>query len=195
MKNKNNTRQDFYFKKAKEENYPARSVYKLKEIDDKYQIIKRGDIVLDLGCAPGSWSLYLSRKVGSRGEVIGIDLRKVEIERNENLKLIQGDIKDYQELIQDEKIFDVIVSDMAPDTTGIHSLDVGKSLELVNIALEIVRNNLRNGGSFVCKIFEGEGTEDFLRRVKLLFSFVKQFRPNAVRKHSREFYLIAKNKK
>jgi len=84
---------------------------------------------------------------------------------------------------------------MAPDTTGIHSLDVGKSLELVNIALEIVRNNLRNGGSFVCKIFEGEGTEDFLRRVKLLFSFVKQFRPNAVRKHSREFYLIAKNKK
>ena len=151
MKSQNNPRQDFYFKKAKEENYPARSVYKLKEIDEKYKIVEKGDIVLDIGCAPGSWSLYLSKKVGPKGKIVGIDLKKIDIAPPANVQFIEGDIRDYSKKL--EQVFSLVVSDAAPQTTGVHTLDVAKSLSLAESALNIAENNLKQGGSFVCKIF------------------------------------------
>jgi len=189
MKKDKNTREDFYSKKAKQENYPARSVYKLKEIDEKYRIIKRGDFVLDIGCAPGSWMIYLGKRVGRKGNVIGVDLEDINIVLKDNTKFIKGDIRECVDVFQEK--FDVIVSDAAPKTTGVHSIDVAKSLELAKISLKIVKKSLKPNGNFVCKIFEGEGEQEFLREIKTLFSFVKPFRPNAVRKHSREVYLIA----
>jgi 23S rRNA (uridine2552-2'-O)-methyltransferase len=190
MKKPKNTRQDSYFKKAKEENYPARSVYKLQEINKKYRLVKPGDFVLDIGCAPGSWMIYLSDKVGRKGKVIGVDISDLKIPLKENMKFIKGDIK---ELVNNfEEKFDMIVSDAAPGTSGVHFVDVAKSLELGKAALDIVKQSLKPRGIFICKIFEGEGTAEFLKEIKTSFISVKSFRPSAVRKYSREFYLIAK---
>lgn len=190
MKRQKDTRQDSYFKKAKEENYPARSVYKLQEINKKYRLVKPGDFILDIGCAPGSWMIYLSEKVGRKGKVIGVDIVDLKIPLKENMKFIKGDIK---ELVNNfEEKFDMIVSDAAPGTSGVHFVDVAKSLELGKAALDIVKQSLKPRGIFICKIFEGEGTAEFLKEIKTLFISVKSFRPSAVRKYSREFYLIAK---
>lgn len=183
-------RQDYYFKKAKEEHYPARSVYKLKEINERYRLVKKGDFVLDLGCAPGSWMLYLSERVGDKGKVIGLDLEEPKIDLKKNMQFIKRDIKEALGFFKED--FDVIVSDAAPNTSGIHSVDAAKSLELVKFSFEIVENRLKENGNFVCKIFASQAAEDFIKEIKTNFSFVKSFRPQAVRKHSREFYLIAK---
>ena len=191
MKKRKNTRQDFYFKKAKEENYPARSVYKLQEIDKKYRLIKPGDFVLDIGCAPGSWLVYLSEKVGKRGRVTGVDIVDLKIPLKENMKFIKGDIRELVDGFSEK--FDTIVSDAAPGTSGVHFVDVAKSLELARTALDVVKRSLKPKGIFICKIFEGEGTDEFLKEIKTLFDFVKSYRPSAVRKYSREFYLIAKD--
>lgn len=191
MKRQKDTRQDHYFKKAKEENYPARSVYKLQEINKKYRLVKPGDFILDIGCAPGSWMIYLSEKVGRKGKVIGVDIVDLKIFLKENMKFIKGDIKELMGNFEEK--FDIIVSDAAPGTSGVHFVDVAKSLELVEIALEIVKKSLKPKGIFICKIFEGEGTDEFLKEIKTLFTSVKPFRPSAVRKYSREFYLIAKD--
>ncbi|MBU1045914.1 RlmE family RNA methyltransferase [Patescibacteria group bacterium] len=190
MKKAKNTRQDFYFKKAKEENYPARSVYKLQEIDKKYRLIKRGDLVLDIGCAPGSWMIYLSGKIGKKGRVTGVDVVDLKISLKDNMKFIKGDIRELVGSFSER--FDAIVSDAAPGTSGIHFVDTAKSLELAKTALDIAKQSLKARGIFVCKTFEGEGTEEFLKEIKRLFNFVKSYRPSAVRKYSREFYLIAK---
>ena len=144
---------------------------------------------MDIGCSPGSWMLYLSEKVGRRGNVIGVDLEEPKIMLKHNMKFIKNDIRECADIFQ--KKFDVIVSDAAPGTSGIHSIDVAKSLELAEISLKIVEKALKPNGNFICKIFEGEGTDEFLKEIKTLFSVTKPFRPNAVRKHSREFYLIA----
>ncbi|PIS34877.1 MAG: 50S rRNA methyltransferase [Parcubacteria group bacterium CG08_land_8_20_14_0_20_43_9] len=191
MKKKKNTRQDFYFKKAKKENYPARSVYKLQEIDKKYRLIKPGDFVLDIGCAPGSWMLYLAERAGRKGKVVGVDIADLKIPLKGNMEFIKQDIRELAGSFGRD--FDVIVSDVAPETSGIHSVDVGRSLELAETALSIAEKALKPGGKFVCKLFEGEGVEKFLEEAKNIFSFVKPFRPKAVRKHSREFYLIVRN--
>lgn len=193
MKRAKNTRQDFYFQKAKEENYPARSVYKLQKIDRKYGLVKPADFVLDIGCAPGSWMLYLSKKVGPKGKVIGVDIKDLGIRLEQNMEFIKQDIKELQNRFMEK--FDLVVSDAAPETSGISSIDVAKSLELARTALSIVKKGLKPGGDFVCKLFEGEETEQFLKELKFLFDFVKPFRPGAVRKHSREIYLVAKNLK
>jgi 23S rRNA (uridine2552-2'-O)-methyltransferase len=190
MKRQKDTRQDSYFKKAKEENYPARSVYKLQEINKKYRLVKPGDFVLDIGCAPGSWMIYLSDKVGRKGKVIGVDIVDLKIPLKENMKFIKGDVRKMVDSF-DEK-FDIVVSDAAPGTSGVHFVDVAKSLELGKAALDVVKQSLKPRGIFICKIFEGEGTAEFLKEVKSLFISVKSFRPSAVRKYSREFYLIAK---
>jgi len=181
------SKKDFYTKKAKEENYPARSVYKLKEINEKYRIFKHGDKVLDLGCAPGSWMLYIAQEVGDKGRVVGADITDIKIELPKNAEFIKGDIME----IEVGGIFDVIVSDLAPHTTGIKFIDVEKSLELNYQVMEIVRKNLVSGGNFLCKMFEGEGTDEFFKKTKQYFKFIKIFRPKATRKGSREMYIVA----
>jgi len=190
----NYKREDFYKRKAREEKYPSRSVYKLKEIDAKYKLIKKGDLVLDLGCAPGSWLLYISKKVDEKGRVVGIDIGDLKIELPENAVFLKKDIMSLKamDLIEAEKKYQVVVSDSAPATSGIDFVDAEGSLELCEKALEIAMEVLENGGNFLCKIFEGEGSEEFYKKVKQNFNFIKRFRPQATRKQSREIYIAAK---
>lgn len=185
---------EFYTRKAKEEGYPARSVYKLQEIDEKYKIIRAGDKVLDLGCAPGSWLLYVSKKVGKKGEVFGIDTEKVKIPVGQNIKFLEKDIMKLgdSEIQEMGKNFQAVVSDLSPKTSGIGLVDAQESFELSQKALELAKKVLKPGGSFVCKIFEGESANKFFGEIKKNFEFVKRFRPKAVRKESREIYIICK---
>ena len=142
---------------------------------------------MDLGCAPGSWLLYLSKEVGSDGMVVGIDINDLTIEIPQNTVFIKEDIMEFET----EERFEVIVSDLAAHTTGIEFSDVEETLELCWRALEIVKINLVKGGSFVCKIFEGEGTDEFFKEVEKNFEFSKRFKPKASRKQSREMYIVA----
>ncbi len=179
---------------AQKEGYPARSVYKLQEIDKKYRIFKKGDRVLDLGCAPGSWLLYISKKVGSQGRVIGVDIEDVKIKKRENMIFIKKDVMDLEDsdLKKSFEQFQVVVSDLAPSVSGIKSRDVGKSLELCEKALDLAKKFLSSKGAFICKIFEGESTNKFFQKVKNNFEFVKRFRPKAVLKRSKEIYIVAR---
>lgn len=187
-------RDDFYKRKAREEKYPSRSIYKLQEIDKKYNLIKKGDRVLDLGCAPGSWLLYIAKEAGEKGRVVGIDIDDIKIELPKNAVFLKKDILklNITDVVFDNNKFQVVVSDSAPSTSGIDFIDVEGSLELSEKTLEIATEVLENGGNFLCKIFEGEGTDDFFKRVKQNFKFAKRFRPKATRKQSREIYIAAK---
>lgn len=182
---------EFYTALAKKEGYPARSVYKLKELDEKYEIIKKGNRVLDLGSSPGSWLLYISQKVGDKGKVTGVDVEEIKIPQKANIVFIKKDILDLKEDDFRDKV-EVVVSDMSSKTSGIKFLDSGKSLELAERAFEIAKSVLLPGGNFVCKIFENEESEEFFKKVKKCFDFAKRFRPRAVIKRSREFYIIGR---
>ena len=185
---------EFFTIKARKEGYPARSVYKLQEIDRKHRIIQKGDNVLDLGSAPGSWLLYASKIVGDKGAVVGIDIEKIKTTLPGNVVLIQKDIMELvpKDLAVFNRKFQAVISDLAPKTSGMKFVDEGRSLELGFKALLIAKNVLSAGGNFVCKIFEGEGTDQFIAAAKKNFKFVKRFRPKAVKKDSKEFYLVAK---
>ena len=180
---------EFYTILAKKSGYPARSVYKLKEIDKKYKIFKKGDRVLDLGCSPGSWLLYISQKIGQQGKVIGVDLEQIKIPQKANISFTQRNIFDLKESDFQDK-FAAVVSDLAPKTSGHQVLDTVKSMELAEKSLEIAKSVLLLGGNFVCKLFENESTNDFFKKVKNCFAFAKRYRPQAVSKKSKELYII-----
>ncbi|MBZ1348336.1 MAG: RlmE family RNA methyltransferase [Candidatus Nealsonbacteria bacterium] len=182
---------EFYTALAKKDGYPARSVYKLQEIDKKYKIIKENSQVLDLGCAPGSWILYISQKVGNRGKVIGVDIEEIKIPKKSNITFIKKSIFDLKELDFKEK-FQAIVSDLSPKTSGVKFLDSGKSLELAEKSFEIAKSVLLPGGNFICKVFESESSDEFFKKVKNCFDFAKRFKPKAVIKKSKEFYIIGR---
>ena len=180
---------EFYTILAKKEGFPARSVYKLKEIDEKYRIIKKGNRVLDLGCAPGSWLLYISQKVGNKGKVIGVDIGEMKIPDKINIVFIKKSVFDLKSLDFKDK-FDAVVSDLSPNTSGVEFLDTGRSLELAEKSFEIAKSVLLPGGNFVCKIFESESNDAFFKKVRNYFDFAKRFKPKAVIKKSKEFYII-----
>jgi len=182
--------------KAKKENYPARSVYKLKEIQAKFQIIKKGDSVMDLGCSPGSWLLFAAQCTGSKGKVFGIDLKKIDIKLPRNTSAFVGDILDIPENLQHftENGANVVLSDMAPATTGRKDVDAARSFELCETALDIATKSLRPQGNFVCKIFQGSEFKEFERQIKSKFKISKIFKPDSCRKASKEIYIIGKNK-
>jgi len=182
---------EFYTTLAKKEGYPARSIYKLKEIDEKYKIFKKNSRVLDLGCAPGSWLLYISQKVGSMGKVVGVDIEEIKTPKKANIVFIKRSVFDLKESDFKDK-FDAVVSDLSPKTSGIKLLDTGKSLELAEKSFEIAKSVLLPDGNFVCKIFENESSNEFFKKVKNCFDFAKRFRPKAVIKRSKEFYIIGR---
>ena len=181
-------KEEYYTLKAKQDKYPARSVYKLQQIDEKFNLINKNDKILDLGCAPGSWLIYASRKIGEKGTVTGIDLQDMKTEVPKNAIFLKQDVNAFKS----DKKFDVIMSDMAPNTSGDHSVDVERSIELCETALKIAIVGLVKGGNFVCKIFEGEGIQDFFKKVEQNFSFVKRYKPLASRSESREIFIIGK---
>jgi 23S rRNA (uridine2552-2'-O)-methyltransferase len=187
---------DHYFKKAKKDNYYARSAYKLDEIDQKFKILKKGDQVIDCGYYPGSWIQYTSKTIGSKGTVIGIDIQPVneKLELLGNVKVLEKDIftvDDVADVTGSDK-FDIFLSDMAPNTTGIKSIDQLKSLELVEKIFEILPKFLRPGGSLVLKIFESQNAQDFFKTRKNNFNEVKYYRPKSTRSTSKEYFFIGK---
>ena len=188
---------DYYFKKAKREKYVARSVYKLDEIQKKYRIIRRGSRVLDLGCAPGSWLQYAEEKVGPKGVVVGVDVQEIRKDFGPRVFILKEDVYelDPSGLKKYSPRFDVVLSDMAPATTGIGFVDSTRSVQLAQRALEIGLEVLKDGGFFLCKVFEGEDFPQFLKRCRGAFERIKIVKPKASRKESREIYLLGMGKK
>ncbi len=185
---------DHYYEKAKKDNYFARSVYKLEEIDKKYKVLQKGDCVLDLGYHPGSWTQYTSEKVGEKGSVVGIDIRPL----NEKLNVIPNvqvyekdvnDVKDLEELGVSEK-FDVIISDMAPNTMGVKSVDQARSLNLVEMVFYHLPNMLKQDGNFVIKVFDSNDAQQYLRAQRHLFKKLQFLKPKSTRSVSKEFFVI-----
>lgn len=189
--------EDHYSWRARKEHFPARSIYKLKEIQLKYNLIKKGDKILDLGCSPGSWLLYASDLTGEKGQVVGIDLKPLSIKIPANVKFYIGDILTItDELVESlGKDFNVLMSDMAPATSGNKHVDNVRSLNLCQAALTVAQKTLVTGGSFVCKIFQGEDLKEFSDSVRAGFNKYKIFKPQSSRKASREIYLIGLGKK
>ena len=190
--------QDYYFKKAKKENYPARSVYKLEEAQQKFKFLKKKQRVLDLGCHPGSWSLYASRIVGPKGVVVGVDLQPTDIPSQKDNAEIHWFCYDVfaDELVVELKKkwpgFHVLVSDMAPRTTGSRYSDHQHSLRLVRRALYIAGQLLHENGSFYCKVFQGEDFPGFVEECKTMFASVKVVKPQSSRKESREVFVLGR---
>ena len=188
--------QDHHSRQAKKDRFPARSVYKLKEIQKKYRIIKKGDRILDLGCFPGSWLLYAADMTGDKGQVIGIDLEPVTLKLPPHVQVYTGDV-----LAMDPAFFqslgtgfNLVISDMAPATTGNKHLDSARSYHLCQAALAIAQTLLLPGGSFVCKIFQGEDFTLFVNAVKSAFNKHKIFKPQSSRKASKEIFIIGMGK-
>ncbi|MBF0377616.1 MAG: RlmE family RNA methyltransferase [Desulfamplus sp.] len=206
---------DHLTEKAKHDNYPARSVYKLMEIQKKFNILKKGDNILDLGCAPGSWLLYASQLIRvdkkiaieldniaviglglDKGIAIGVDLQKVEIKLPSNAQAVQGNILNLNDLTVPNivKKYDVVLSDMAPSTTGRKDVDAARSFELCEAALKVTCEWLTTGGNFVCKIFQGAEFKQFEQNVKTKFKQTSVFKPESCRSSSKEIYIIGKGK-
>ncbi|MFP4572211.1 MAG: RlmE family RNA methyltransferase [Desulfobacterales bacterium] len=190
-------RPDYYAKKAKKEHFPARSVYKLSEIQKKYKVIKPGYTVLDLGCAPGSWLRYTADVVGKSGRVIGVDLKSADVEPSDNMFIFREDINELSSDAWDviDQGVDAVLSDMAPSTTGRKDVDAARSEQLCEMALYVADRALCPGGSFVCKIFQGPGFKEFSEAAKARFKTMKIFKPSSCRKDSREIYIIGTGKK
>jgi 23S rRNA (uridine2552-2'-O)-methyltransferase len=186
---KNKSWQDHYSRQAKKDQFPARSVYKLAEIQKKHRLIKKGDRVLDLGCAPGAWLLYTAKLTGPKGWVYGVDLKPVSIQLPSHTKIITADVFTL-EVGSLEKGFNVVLSDMAPATTGHKIVDAARSYNLCETALNIAHSILLPGGSFVCKIFQGPDFNLFLDDIRAGFKRLKIFKPQSSRKASKEIYII-----
>ena len=190
---------DHYSERAKKERYPARSVYKLKEAQIKYRLIKKGDRVLDLGCSPGSWLLYSAELTGNSGEVLGVDQKTVTISMPARVKTLKADILAIDgPWIEKEELanrFNVVLSDMAPATTGNKAVDSARSYRLCEAALNIAQMVLVPGGSFFCKIFQGEEFKRFSDSVRSQFKRHKIFKPQSSRKGSKEIFIIGLGKK
>lgn len=184
--------EDHYARRARHEKWLARSVYKLEEIDKKFHVIRPGDRLLDLGCYPGSWSQYGLKRIGPGGDVVGVDLKSPDRLAAPNLRFIKADVLtlDITWLRREIGPRDVVLSDMAPQTTGIRVADTSRSLELASKALSIAIAVLKKRGKLLVKLFEGEGLKVFRADFSRHFSDVRSFRPLAVRKGSREIYLL-----
>lgn len=182
--------QDAFGRRARREGYAARSVYKLQEIDDKVGLLRRGARVLDLGAFPGSWTAYAAEKVQREGRVLGIDLQPFRGELPPNAEIRRGDAfeTDTDEL-GGPGSFDVVMSDMAPATTGHRFTDQARSEALFLRALEVARRVLTPGGAFVGKIFQGGDFQKVRDEVRQSFESVRVVRPEATRKESYEVFL------
>jgi len=187
---------DFYFQKAKKQKYPARSIFKLEEVQAKYRLMRPGDGVLDLGCHPGSWSLYASEVVGEKGIVVGVDLQETNKEPREGgapIHWLCDDITNPELIARIRMIrpaFRVVISDIAPRTTGNRWADHQHSMRLVEQTLALAERLLHEKGNYLCKIFQGEDMPEFVNRLKEQFGFVKVIKPESSRKESREVFVL-----
>jgi 23S rRNA (uridine2552-2'-O)-methyltransferase len=190
---------EHYHVKAKEEGYRSRASYKLLQIHNKFHIFENAKYVLDLGAAPGGWLQVASEKIGEDGIVVGVDLEEIRPFFNENIYTIVGDVTDPEVQIEIMRMFegkfDVILSDMAPDVIGQWEVDHFRQIFLARNALKIADSLLKNDGWFIVKVFQGSEYPAFLRDMKKMFHYVKNFKPKASRKRSAELYMVAQNLK
>jgi 23S rRNA (uridine2552-2'-O)-methyltransferase len=190
-------RHDAAYRRAKESGFAARAIYKLQEIDKRFRLLGSGRRVLDLGCWPGSWMQYAAERVGDEGVVVGVDLKPVELALPSWVHTFVADVEDMDPtpLVDRFGDFDVVLSDMAPQTTGDRTTDVYRSETLARRALEIARVVLRPGGHMAVKVFQGGGFSVLLGEVRAAFQTCKPFHAGATRAGSREQYLIARGLK
>jgi len=190
-------KREHYYRQAKKDGYRARSAYKLKQIQKRFNILNEGSVVVDLGAAPGSWSQVAKELVGETGIIVGIDI--LPIKPIPSITFLKGDmteeasVNELKDIIGGKPV-DVVLSDMSPDISGVYSVDQARSIYLCEKALSTAELFLKSGGFFVCKIFEGEDLKDFVGLVRKKFINVKHFSPPASRKSSSEVYIIAKYK-
>ena len=192
---------DPYVKLAQREGYRARAAYKLKEIDEAFGLVRPGQFVVDLGCAPGAWSQYLRRRLAPGGAAAGaldgtiVGLDVLPMEPIEGVHFIQGDFREAEVLAQLQAALagrqvDLVVSDMAPNLSGIASADAARMEELVELALEFAQSHMQSGGALVAKVFHGAGYDPVLRRLRQAFLHVKPHKPKASRDRSSETFLV-----
>ena len=187
---------DPYVARARSEGWRSRAVYKLEQIDRKERLLKPGMLVIDLGAAPGSWSQYVTEKLQGRVRVIALDL--LEMDALPSVEFIQGDFREDEVLetldaaLGDARA-DLVISDMAPNISGNKSVDQPRSMYLAELALDFCERALRRGGDFVCKLFQGEGSDAFIAAARRRFERVRVKKPDASRPGSREVYLVARN--
>ncbi len=187
---------DSFTKAAKAQGYPARSVFKLEEIDRRTRLFRGGQRVLDLGAAPGSWSKFAAERVGANGRVLAIDLSEIRAVMPPQVERVQGDVF----ALPDEELgrfgpYDVVLSDMAPATTGTRFADQARSFDLFMRAVDLAEKALKPGGAFVGKLFMGEDFARAKERVRLLFSEVRVLRPEATRSQSYEVFIVGLGRK
>jgi 23S rRNA (uridine2552-2'-O)-methyltransferase len=183
-------RKDYFYEKARKSGLRARSSYKLIEIQNKYKIIKKNDSVLDIGCAPGSW-LQIIKKF-TKGNILGVDL--VKVKPLKGVDFIQMDVTDseFVPLIKEKYgLFNVIVSDIAPKTSGVRARDQALSYELSRMSFIVATKLLKKGGNFVVKTFQSQDTDDLFKEIKKSFTFVKRYIPESTRRSSKELYVVA----
>ncbi|MFL6548150.1 MAG: 23S rRNA (uridine(2552)-2'-O)-methyltransferase RlmE [Povalibacter sp.] len=187
---------DPYVKQAQKDGYRSRSSYKLIELNEKDRLIKPGMLVLDVGAAPGGWSQVAGRIVGEKGLVIATDILPMDPIRN--VEFIQGDFTDeavFNQILEalNGRKPDLIISDIAPNLSGIDSADQASSMYLVELALDMARRVLKSKGNFVAKVFQGSGSDAFLKDLRTSFEKVSIRKPAASRSRSREVYVVARS--
>jgi 23S rRNA (uridine2552-2'-O)-methyltransferase len=187
---------DYYVKMAQSKGLRSRSAFKLMELLEKYQLVKPGMVVVDLGAAPGGWSQIVQPLVGERGRVIALDV--LEMDPIHKVEIIQGDFTEVESLQALEatlegQAVDLVLSDMAPNMSGMATIDQAKAMYLAELALEFVRARLKPGGDFVVKLFQGTDFDGYVREVRSMFGKVQVRKPKASRPRSREVYLLARD--
>lgn len=187
---------DPYVRQARLDGWRSRAVYKLEQIDKKERLLKPDMVCVDLGAAPGSWSQYVGEKLKDRVRIVAVDL--LPMDSLPSVEFIAGDFTDEGTLerIRDtlgQRRADLVMSDMAPNISGTRAVDQPRSMYLAELALEICQQVLKKGGDFVCKLFQGEGIDDYIVAARSRFARVKVIKPKASRPGSREVYLVARN--
>ena len=187
---------DEFVKRSKRDGFRSRAAYKLLEIQDKDRVLKPGQVVVDLGAAPGGWSQVAADLVGPKGAVIALDI--LAMDPLPAVTFIQGDFREDEALeslerVLDGRLVDLVISDMAPNVSGVTAVDQPRAMHLCELALDFCEHHLRPGGGFVCKVFHGEGFDEWMRLVKTRFGRAVTRKPKASRANSREVYLVAGN--
>lgn len=188
--------EDEYVKRARQEGYRSRAVFKLQEIDSKDTLFKPGFVVVDLGAAPGGWSQYAVQRLRGTGEVIALDV--LPMDALAGVTFLQGDFREpevLEQLLQilNERAVDLVISDMAPNTSGVSVVDQSRMMYLAELAFDLAKQQLRPGGDLLLKVFQGEGFDELLRELRTAFSTLLVRKPKASRARSKELYLLARN--
>jgi 23S rRNA (uridine2552-2'-O)-methyltransferase len=187
-------KKEYYYRKAKEEKYRSRATYKLLQAVKKYRFIKLGDVVVDLGAAPGGWIQACRKIVGDNGFVLGVDLEQILPFDSSNVRTIVGDVTNPQIILQIKEFLpypiDVVVSDVSPNVSGVWELDHARQIDLARHSLRIATSILKPKGNFFAKVFEGDMLNDFVKEIKPHFTFVKLIKPKASRARSAELYVV-----